>query len=315
MATTNFYFGLLDFYQSALSDFDESAPNDIEERRRENLFEYVNQSRIVFHEPQDDGEDAVWRFGRCEKVDGLIIGRYGKNFTEEQTQWDDDTKDYVKEREEIEVADVSHFVIFPIIPGIVFNRKLRIGPNQFKDAFVGGYNASDTGGKIEMSILRTGGELSFEDVVSNAEKVRKVDFDLEPTNPYPDEDMEILDDHIRAMNAEDFKMVAEAKEDESLNPEEDFIRSGAALSEGNYGNYVVELLTEDGEELTYNSRGERAREELPEPETVGGLKPYLNDLMNRIEELLIQRSAEQEAGPELGNQGPEDSLDSPDSED
>lgn len=300
MATTKFYFGLLEFPQRGMSDFLDDTPDDEIDLRRHNLYEYVRQSDVVYIEPEDDGEEAVWRFGKCEKVDGNIIGKFGKEFTDEQTQWDEDEEDYVKERERVEIADVSHFVIYPELPGIVFNRKLRIGPNQFRDAFVEGYNTNpEFSGRISMRLLRTGGDKEFQEVISEAQKVTEVEFDLEPTNPYPQDDMEILDDHIRAMNADEFEMTArveedqeedEDKDDDSLDPSEDFIRSGAALSEGGYGNYIVDYITSDGEEQLYNSRGERAKEEVPEPETLGGIRPHINRLQERLDQLISRDS-------------------------
>lgn len=281
MGTTNFYFGKLEFVQTGLLDFDPSTPDDSEERRKEKFYNYVKRSNVVF---EDVGKETAWRFGQCEIENGNIIGRFGKIFTEEQTQWDDEEEDYIPEREEVEVADVSHFVIFPSIPGIAFNRKHRIGPNQFKDAFVGGYNQSDCSGKIDMEILRTGGEYSYKEFVSNVDKIREIKFELEPTNPYPDDDMEILDDHIRAMNAETFEMGAEADDDEELDPREDFLRSGGAMSDGDYGKFKATYIDDDGEEQEYDSRGKHVKKEGKEPETVGGLIPQMGQLLRNLKD-------------------------------
>lgn len=294
MPETSFHFAEVVLPQSGLDDFVEGDLESGAEFHREKLYDFVNRSEIVYVEPESD---AVWRFGQCEIHDGLIIGKFGKNFTEEQTTWDSEKEDYVEERQEVEVADVSHFIIFPSYPGIAFNRKQRIGPNQFRDAFVGGFeNVDDIGGEIEVNLLRTGGEYTFDEVASRVNRVFAVDFELEPTNPYPDEDMAILDNHIHDMNADEFELEAETKEGE-LNTDEDFIRSGAAMSDvGDYGDYIIKYEDDEGEEHEYNSRGERATEEVDEPEALHDLVTVIPNLSNRLRGLLYTDDSENNGG-------------------
>lgn len=304
MADTKFYFARIKFVQSGIDDYLPETPENVVENNRKKLLDYIRSSKVIHVEPLDDGEEAYWRFGKHDVQNGNIVGKLGKDFTESQTQWVEEREDYVQEGEEVEVADVSHFVIFPDVPGIAFNRKLRIGPNQFRDAFLDGYNSySEHPGKIEFKIQRIGGDKDFEEIVAAAERITRVEFNLEPTNPYPDEDMEILDDHIRAMGADDFVLRAEVEEEEEeqgdetneaeLEPREDFIRSGAAMSNGGYGSYQVKYYDEEGEDHQYNSKGERAREELPEPETPGGLVPYIGRLHDRLKELVGSEEVEE----------------------
>jgi len=280
MAKTNFYFASIDFPQHTLDEFGQEDTEETTEELRNRLFNYVDRSEIIY---SPVGEEAVWRFGRCEIRSGVILGRLGKNFTEEQTQWDEDKEDYVQEREEVEVADVSHFIIFPEFPAIAFNRKLHIGPNQFCEAFEEGYKETELPGIIELDYLREGGEYDYREFTEYADKILELEFELVPTNPYPHDDMEILDDHIRAMDAEEFEIGAESDDEESLNPDEDLLRSAGAMADGDYGEFEATYEDEDGEEKEYNSRGNPATQTTKEPDTVGGLIQHIDRFKTHIQ--------------------------------
>lgn len=134
METTNFYFGLFDFKQiSRLHDFEDAKGGNRQELVTERLIEYVDDSDIIFRE-----SDGYWRFGKSIEWEGLILGKLGKIFTEERTTWNDEIEDYETIEEEIEVADVSLFLIDPFVEGIVFNRKLHTGSAKFAEAFATG---------------------------------------------------------------------------------------------------------------------------------------------------------------------------------
>lgn len=288
MDDTKFYFGSLEFKQVAiLHDFEDFQAANRAELIKERLFEFVNESDIIFRE-----SDGYWRFGKCEKWEGHIIGKLGKIFTEERTTWDEDLEDYKTIETEIEVADVSFFIIDPVTEGIAFNRKLHTGSTKFANAFAKGYNKYyNLDDEIEIELVRTGGDKHYKEILREARRIFSVDFDLEPVNPSADEEMEILDSHIKGMNADE--MGLEAESGEGLNPDDEFIRSGFALSDdGDYGDYTVRF-EKDGETVTYDSRGDYEREESQDPDDLDDLKTQAKALLTKLDELLTNwRSSE-----------------------
>lgn len=95
--------------------------------------------------------------------------------------------------------------------------------------------------------------------------------------------MEILDDHIKNMNADEMDLAAES--DEGLNYQEDFIRSGFALSDdGDYGDYRIRYQSGD-DTVTYDSRGDHATTSMREPEDLEDLKTASEGLVDRLDEL------------------------------
>lgn len=289
MDETNFYFGNLTFKQvSTLSDFDDLEISDRTDMIRKRIYEFVSQSDIIYRE-----SDGYWRFGKCDKWDGKIIGKLGKIFTEERTTWNPEIEDYETVEEEIEVADVSLFIIDPDAEGIVFNRKLHTGSTKFAQAFAIGYNDfNELDDELEIDLLRTGGDRHYSEILREARRVYSIDFELEPVNPSANEEMEILDDHIKAMNANEMGLKAES--DNGLNPEEEFLRSGFALSDdGGYGDYIIRYQRGDETE-TYDSRGDYATETESDPEDLDDLKSLAKRLIERLKDLISDMSEESE---------------------
>lgn len=259
MADTNFYFGKLEFSQLLrLKDYEGGEKGDKEELIRERLYEYFTESDTVYRET-----DGKWRFGNCEIWSGYIVGKFGKIFTEEHTKWDDDQDDYVTEEEVLEVADVSHFIIDPNIPGLAFNRKLHTGSSKFATAFASGYNAHfDIDDELEIKLLRTGGDRHYQDILQSANYVRSVEFDLEPPGDSWDDEVKGMDHHMRQMNAGEMKF--EVKNESGLDTQEDLIRSSFELSADGYGDYKMSYLN-NGVAETYDSRGSYVTEEKQDP--------------------------------------------------
>lgn len=281
MEGTNFYYGEFFFKQiPRLQDFGRDERIDRRDLIRERIFDYVTQTEVIYRE-----SDGNWRFGRCEKWDEYIIGKLGKIFTEERTVWNDEAQDYVTVEEELEVADVSFFIVDPIIEGIVFNRKLHTGSAKFIKAFATGYNHYyDLDGALSVELKRTGGDKHYSEILEDVRRVYSVDFDLRPVNPSADEEMEILDEHIKGMNADDMGLDAQSKE--GLNYDEEFIRSAFALSdEGDYGDYTIRYQ-KSGETETYDSRGEHATTEKEEPEDLDDLRALAIQLLDRLKDLI-----------------------------
>jgi hypothetical protein len=144
-----------------------------------------------------------------------------------------------------------------------------------------------------MELLRTGGEYSYHEFIQQADEVYRLEFDLVPTNPFPDNEMELLDDHLRDMGTDEFNMEAKVdEEDSSLDPEEDLLKSAGALVDGDYGSFEAKFSDESGETRPYNSKGEYETEEIPEPEEIEDMQPRTDILLSSISDALSRRENE-----------------------
>lgn len=287
MANTKFYFGRI-IFKHQLSGLDDFIEDDEEfdkvEKVRNLLLGYVNESDPVYRE---DGE--VWRFGRVEEYEGLIIGKFGKVFAEQPMQYDDDAEDFVESREDEEIADVSFFVIFPEKNVIAFNRKKRIGHKQFAEYFAEGYNfVHGIADGMEIKLIKDG--MDIERVLEEADNVFSVDFSLVPTNPVNDEEMRVLDTPMQEMGADEL-IFYPAADTGSLETDHPYLQSGFALSNNGYGDFEMSY-EQDGENKIYNSRNRPARFEIEEPDGLGGMRDKVDDIYNQVDQLTINGDEE-----------------------
>jgi hypothetical protein len=183
------------------------------------------------------------------------------------------------------MADVSHFIIYPKDSVIAFNRKKRIGHNQFTKAFSAGYN-NFHGIQDALMVTLLKSSVEIEELLTRADRVFNLDFNLVPTNPIRDENMRILDEPMRQMGADELGFSAET--DDDLDTDNEFIRSGFALSNNGYGNFEMEY-EEDGESKVHYSKDTPAKYEISEPDNIGGLMSISNEIYQQVGELTISQ--------------------------
>ena len=279
MAKTNFYFGRLNFKHqlTTLSDYDSDM--DRVDRIRSTLYDYVNSGEVVFSEV---GGDEKWIFGASIKRDGLIFGKFGKIYTDQPTRYDFEQGDFIDSEEEETQAEYSMFLIQPEKNLIVFNQRHRIGYRQFQRAFAAGYNNFynlDDG--ISITLLKDAGDV--ERILEETE-VQSVEFDLVPTNPTSDPDMEVLDNHIRNMEADIFGM--DAKADGGINMDDDLMKAALSMSNAGYGDFQMEYERQNRREK-YSSADKPASQETDKPSNLEDLVASARDLTERAQDLLI----------------------------
>lgn len=285
MSTTNFYFGRIHFDHQleSLDDFPDSEDYEQTQRVRELLYEYISNNK-----PFESVGGNEWRFGRAEKTNGYILGKLGRVYPDERQQFDDEVGDFIEE-EDVD-TDVSFFIIIPEEQIIIFNRKLRIGQTQFIDAFTDGYRKFyDLEDGLTITLLKD--TVEVQRLLSEASRIFFVEFDLIPTNPEADEEMQIIDDRIHEMGADRVGISAESEDE--LDADDPWIRSGFAMSNGGYGEYKVGY-EKDGEEEEYNSRNRPATYETDEPDTLGGLKSKVGEIQERMETILSRGERDEE---------------------
>jgi hypothetical protein len=156
MASTNFYFGRLNFKHqlTTLSDYD--PDKDREQRIFDVIWKYINSDKIVFEERTGDR----WRFGACVERDGLIFGKFGKIFPDRPMTFDEKEGDFKEEDIERENADYSQFLIAPSKNVVVFNSRQHIGYRQFQEAFSKGYsNFYNLDSALGVTLLKDSGDV------------------------------------------------------------------------------------------------------------------------------------------------------------
>jgi len=280
---TTFYFGRIHFDQVPLSmEIDQNTP-EFDEGNIQRMRDYIDTNDHVFVE-----EDGRWRFGRYREIEGenFLIGKFGKEFVDKNTRYDDNVEDFVDMEEDD--ADVSYFALFIDTGIIAFSRKLRIGPQQFTEAFSTGYNQyHDVGARMSIEILEN--NLNLEDVFRISDTVNNVDFELIPTNPEANDEMEKMDQRFKEAEADSFEI--EADSDSGLNVSSRVIKAGREFVKNDYGEAVVRYYYR-GRSEQFSTKTESASMETNEDpddlnemqSVVSQLKDQATGVLSRIRE-------------------------------
>lgn len=278
MPTTNFYFGRLNFKHqlTSLDDFDEDL--DRADRVRRALFDYFNSGGVVYQE--QDG-DIKWVFGVCIEEDGYILGKFGKVYPDQPTTYDFEQGEFIEEEKMTTQADYSMFLIVPDKNLIIFNQRQHIGYRQFQNAFAQGYgNHVGLDDSLSIGLLQDAADVR--QLIEESD-IKYADFDLIPTNPTSNPDMQVLDDHIQNMEAEQFEMAA--KSDASINMEDDLMQAALNMSAAGYGNFEIGYERDERTEV-YKSEDRPASQEIDRPSTLEDLLGKASELIDRAGSLL-----------------------------
>jgi hypothetical protein len=258
-----YYLASYDFEQTSLPTDGESSDLPSDTTINDQIVNFVKSEDPVLSEG-----DAEWRFGRAMvyEDDSFLVGRLGREFDDEPKQYNESIGDF--ELKKGRDADVSHFVLFLDIQVVAFNRKLRIGPDQFIRAFSTGFNRYyDTAPLMDMVRLKN--DITLEQVFNNSDSVTELEFDLEPTNPEPTDEMRQMDNQFKSAEVKNF--LIEMFSDVGINTKAQIVQAAKGFV-GKYGD-VKARYNLDGRSQQYNSRskdavyeGEREPEELEDVE-------------------------------------------------
>lgn len=270
-----FYYAKLDFNAQVTSATDATGVGG-KAKTRQTLNEFFDTDDLVI-----ESGGAEWRFGATlEHNEEFVVGNFGKLFEDAPTTYDESRGEFVTEEAE-QVAEASMFLAHYDMRFIAFTQRQRIGYNQFVEAFSKGYNEwSGIPGALTLPFITPTDEL--ERIIEET-KVRVLNFDLRPTNPFPQEGMQELDEEIKDMKAEEVELDAEA--DGGLNPENDLLQSALAFAETEYGDVKV-VYDENNETHEFNTRGVPASTRIPEPADLDDLIAKSRPLINGAEQLL-----------------------------
>lgn len=272
----NYYFAKYQFEQESIEKYNQGVESEDYMDVKEQIVEFIRSKEVIL--PEGDSE---WRFGESRVRDSqdLIVGRLGREFEDEPQSYNEDIGDF-QTTKGID-ADVSHFVLFFDIQIVAFNRKKRVGPKQFIKAFETGFNRYyDTAPRMDMNRLKN--DISLDEVFDRADSVTRLEFDLEPTNPGPTDEMKKMDEEFRGTGADNF--IIELFADKGIETGAYVVSAAKEFVLNQYGD-VKAWYRESGRSQQYNSRSQDAIYE-------GEVEPEeLEDVENEAERIKDQSKA------------------------
>lgn len=271
MPDTTFWFAEfgIDGVTRDVTDFD---PNqDQEDLMREHIREYIKSSDVV-----TESATGRWYFGAIDDRGDTIYGKFGKEFTDESSAYDESIGDFVEDADANVDAQYSMFILNFPNQVLIYNTRNRVGHKQFRQNFATGYN-EQFGGSMEVKPLKNRADV--ETVVSDYE-VLNAEFELEPSNPGADEEWEALDEHIQEMLAKKLDVEAESLEGSGLSFDNELLAEIYEMSKSEYGEFKI-YYDENGfvKKIT-SGAGEPIAKRRPEPEGLGGLRDMSQQLIS-----------------------------------
>lgn len=274
----NWYFGRLHFKHpvSSLDIFDGTDQPNREELVKSLLLEYISQDGVIYHQ----NEKEKWYFGKPRDLGDWILGKFGKQYPENPTDYDEDKGDFVEEDEEDTKANYAMFLIYPKENYIIYSQRKRVGFQQFREAFIQGYNDySNIEDGLAINLMQNKTDVSR--IIENA-KVNEAEFEIVPTNPSTDPNMKKLDSHVQGMNASELHL--EANGIGSLNMEQDLLSGGIAMSNNGYGKYKLAYEL-DGESHILESDDRPAVKRMEHPDNLSTFEDIVPELVDYADNL------------------------------
>lgn len=271
MPKTNFWFTTFEIegVTRDITDFDPSQSR--EDIVRESIREYVRTNEAV-----TESSTGKWYFGAIDDRGDTILGKFGKEYTDETSQYDEERGDFVDDVGASIDAQYSMFILHFPQNLLVYNTRNRVGYKQFPRNFAKGYNETH-GGQMNVEPLRNTADI---DTVISEHRVFDAEFELEPSNPGSEPEWEAIDNSIHEMVADSLDIEVEALEGSGLNFDEELLSQILEMSKTEYGEFEV-YYDEDGyvKKIT-SGEGEPIVQREPEPEGLGGLSELSTQLIN-----------------------------------
>lgn len=281
MPYTKFYFAKFEISGTLpIEDqYDPAESTDVRKRRW--LKQYLGMDRAVV-----SGQDSQWHFGRLDDYQGYLFGSFGKTYTDEQRDYDEEIGDFVLVNEEATDADYSLFIVDFEERVIAFSSTYRVRQNNFVTNFEAGWeNVIGADSSIELELVEN--NTSLEQVLEEY-PVYRIDAEVRPTNPGPDPAFKDLDQEIQDMLVEKFGITAERFNESGINVENEFVEQVTSMAMSEYGeSWEVQYGDDDVLRVISSSDSTPATTRLRgEFERVGELRDYTQDLFSSVRGLL-----------------------------
>lgn len=273
---TRFYLAKLDFDAQFLPRSDSVAVGGTA-KTRQTLNQYFEQDDLVI-----ESGGSEWRIGGTDEdaTRSFAVGNFGKLYQDRPQTYDEEEGEFKTEELE-EMAETSMFLAHYDLGFVAFNQRQRIGYNQFTTAFSRGYNQwCDIYNALSLPFITPQDELER---IIDETVIKSLEFDLEPTNPYPSEAMESLDREINDMEAEEVELNAES--DGGLNPQSELLQSALSFASSPYGDVKVEYR-EDGGTYEFNTKNRPASVKIDHPSDLADFINKSKPIIDRAEQLL-----------------------------
>lgn len=176
--------------------------------------------------------------------------------------------------------------------GVVAYRPLasRISAKQFRYTFARLFEMGHDNFFVNAQIETIDEGIRIEEAIRTFEVVRKVSFDIHPTNPSNRDTYKRVDERLKRLKAEKLKQIIETDNEGGLNKdallEDDTYRSLVMATDG-YGNGAIYGVTE-GRKVVITTGDSPVRKEIvesPSPsEMLESLLPAFRQIWNRIKE-------------------------------
>ena len=281
MPYTKFYFAEFEIGGTLPVEDQYDPAESTDARKRRWLKQYLDMDRAVI-----PGEETQWHFGRLDDYQDYLFGSFGKTYTDEQRDYDEEIGDFVLVNEEATDADYSLFIVDFEQRVIAFSSTYRVRQNNFVTNFEAGWqNVISADSYIELELVEN--DTSLEQVLEEY-PVYKIDAELRPTNPGPDPAFEDLDEEMQDMLVETFGITAERFNDSGINVENEFVEQVTSMSMSEYGErWEVQYGDDDVLRVISSSDSTPATTRLRgEFERVGELRDYTEDLFSSVRGLL-----------------------------
>lgn len=245
-----------------------------DERKREVLIKYLKHSGAV-----TKTSTGNWYFGRSEEDGRLIYGKFGKVYSDEPTEYDEDLGDFVETGERVNDADYSVFVMDFDQRVMAFGSTYRVRNNNFIANFEEGFkNVIGAAAELNVELLENKEDL---ETILEEYPIDKLRAEVRPTNPSPDPAFEDLDESLQDMLVEKLGVEAKAADEDGINIEQEFLRQVASMSMSEYGESWQITYRDNGNLKVISSDSEPAATRTDSRvENIDELRNYASDLID-----------------------------------
>lgn len=221
-------------------------------RKRETLFNSISA------QPTQCLSKLIRRyFGVTEERDGTLFGQFGKEYDYERNVYENG--EFVGTGEEETDAAYSWFVFDPETRIIVFNQRNRIGYDQFRNAFVSGYNKraqeiADVRNAVNMNWLTPADEL--ERIINNT-RIISARFNTRPRDMDEEDDgrYAVFNQMLNESDSDRGTLEIKESSNEGLDVSEETIARLVELVEQENNGFNARLVyIESGDEQNFNTR-------------------------------------------------------------
>ncbi len=176
--------------------------------------------------------------------------------------------------------------------GVIAYRPLvsRISAKQFRHIFARLFEVGHDNFFVSAQIETIDEGIKIEEAIRTFEVVRKISFDIHPTNPSNRDTYKKVDERLKRLKAEKLKQIIESSNEGGLNKdallEDDTYRSLVMAADG-YGNGAIYGITE-GRKVVITTGDSPVRKEIIESlsllEMLENLLPTSKQIWNRMKE-------------------------------